>query len=514
MAQTINTNIASLTAQRNLAASQKDAASAMQRLSSGLRINSAKDDAAGLSISSRLTSQINGLNQAVRNANDGISVAQVAEGALAETESILQRMRELAVQSANASNSSSDRDGLQTEVTQLQAEITRIASNTKFGDTALLDGTFANKAFQVGANNGETISYSIADASATALGTSAITFAGFTGSGGAIAVEAFAGVDIEAQDLTFGVTSNGSTVNRTVSILADQDASAIAASITSGVEGLTATAEATSGARIRLDANDAADSVGLNINGQTVTVTGKASAALAGAELKTVIEANSTLNAYLTVTDNGDGTVDIQTSAGQNLDLQFATTATGGGTAPTVDVQALDASGATYGNDVTLVQGGNDGTHIAAKISFTTDVPTNGYTMHTDTTGGNFSTAASAPNGSGTIATPSAGSTSVNDVNISTVAGSNTALTIIDGALKALSTQRSTLGAVQSRFDSVVSNLMNVSENSQAARSRIMDADFASETAALAKNQVLQQAGISVLAQANAQPQNVLALLQ
>ncbi len=168
MAQTINTNIASLTAQRNLTVSQKEANQAMERLSSGLRINSAKDDAAVLAISNRLTAQINGINQAVRNANDGLSVSQVAEGAMAETSTLLQRMRELAVQSANASNSSADRTALQTEVTQLIAEMDRIATNTKFGSTALLDGTYTSQAFQVGANASETMSVSISSAKSTA----------------------------------------------------------------------------------------------------------------------------------------------------------------------------------------------------------------------------------------------------------------------------------------------------------------------------------------------------------
>ena len=157
MPQTINTNVASLNAQRNLNASQSDANTALQRLSSGLRINSAKDDAAGLAISNRLTAQINGINQAIRNAGDGISVAQVAEGALSETGNILQRMRELAVQSANASNSSADRSALQSEVAQLTAEIDRIATNTAFGDVKLLNGNFTNQQFQVGANVGESI---------------------------------------------------------------------------------------------------------------------------------------------------------------------------------------------------------------------------------------------------------------------------------------------------------------------------------------------------------------------
>ena len=157
MALTVNTNITSLTAQRNLTSSQGDLSTSLQRLSSGLRINSAKDDAAGLAISERFTAQIKGLNQGVRNANDGISLAQTAEGALKEVTNNLQRIRELSVQSANATNSSSDRAALQSEVAQLVAEIDRVATKTKFNDITLLDGSFTSKAFQVGANAGETV---------------------------------------------------------------------------------------------------------------------------------------------------------------------------------------------------------------------------------------------------------------------------------------------------------------------------------------------------------------------
>jgi len=517
MAQVINTNIASLTAQRNLAASQRDGAAAMQRLSSGLRMNSAKDDAAGLAIANRLTAQINGINQAIRNANDGLSVTQVAEGALAETSNLLQRMRELSVQSANASNSASDRSALQTEVNQLVAEMNRISTNTAFGNVKLLDGTFTSQAFQVGANAGETIAYSISSSAASVLGTSSVSFNNYIGDSGATAAAALASTPVTAQTLTFGVTVDGTTTDAAVSVAADADASTIASAITSGVSGLTATAEATSGALVTMTNIDtAADAVTLVINGQSVVMTSAAGTeAEAGGLLKTAIEANSTLNSYLTVTDNGDGSVDIMTSAGQNLDIQFnAVNDASGGTAPAVTVRALDTDSTAYGSTITLTQGGNDSTHIGAKMTFTTDSPTYGYTLRTDDAAGQLTTATTAGTGSGTITSASAGSTAVDDVNISTVAGATTALGILDSAIKALDTQRATLGAVGSRFDSVIANLQNVSENSSAARSRIMDADFAAETAQLAKSQILQQAGISVLAQANAQPQNVLALLQ
>jgi len=186
MALTINTNVASLNAQRNLGTSQSSLAKSMQRLSSGLRINSAKDDAAGLGISNRMTSQIRGLNQAARNANDGISLAQTAEGALAESTNILQRMRELAIQSANDTNSVDDRTSLNAEVTQLIAELDRIAGNTTFNGRGLLNGSTDGALFQVGAEAGQTISISITSADATALGVNAVTVSSQTGASTAI----------------------------------------------------------------------------------------------------------------------------------------------------------------------------------------------------------------------------------------------------------------------------------------------------------------------------------------
>ena len=172
MSQVIATNMSSLAAQRALSQTQGDVQTALERLSSGLRINGAKDDAAGLAISERFTSQINGLNQAIRNANDGTSLAQTAEGALNETTALLQRMRELAVQSANATNSATDRSALQSEVDQLKQEINRIASTTEFNGRTLLDGSFTSQAFQVGANSNQTISISIENASGSGLGNS------------------------------------------------------------------------------------------------------------------------------------------------------------------------------------------------------------------------------------------------------------------------------------------------------------------------------------------------------
>ena len=733
MAQTINTNIASLTAQRNLTVSQKEANQAMERLSSGLRINSAKDDAAGLAISNRLTAQINGINQAVRNANDGLSVSQVAEGAMAETSTLLQRMRELAVQSANASNSSADRTALQTEVTQLIAEMDRIATNTKFGSTALLDGTYTSQAFQVGANASETMSVSISSAKSTALGSTSssattVNFANFK-SANATASTAAASLSSGVAAQTLSLEVNGTQTN--VAVAADATAATIATSFNAAQTDVVAAAS--TGAR--LDAStgvEASDTVTLSINGTSLGALATTTAATASANIAAAITGNATLSATLTATDNGDGTVDIRDSSGGDItvvftngtdansnntftvqelntagtlvgvaesitttqgttvtgDLTFtvsdstksyalfssdgsgaltsATSATDGkgasenitfnnfntadagasaatavdllataqtltfttdgvsdsiaiadtdtaatiaqsitnnisgftakaitgarytvsGTAgagtitPTINgvslgtvstatsaathggllatainnnvalsktltavdngdgsvdifdatganivfddltqatttmtmqVQALDAAGVVSGSAQTITSG--QGTSVMGDVLMSVDDTTKTYSVHSSV-GTGITSATAAGNGAGTVSSTTTTTSAISAVDISTVAGATSALTSIDAALTSLDSQRASLGAVQNRFDSVISNLSNVSENTSAARSRIMDADFAAETAQLAKTQILQQAGISVLAQANAQPQNILALLQ
>jgi len=382
MPQIINTNIASLNAQRNLNTSQTSLATSLQRLSSGLRINSAKDDAAGLAISQRFTAQINGLNTAARNANDGISLAQTAEGALAEVTNNLQRVRELAVQSRNATNSASDRAALNTEAQQLKAEIDRVAQTTAFNGVKLLDGSFTNQAFQIGANVGETITVSsIANAQSTALGTS--TRATVTG----VAATAFTAV--VAGDLKI------------------DNAGAVAVNV--GAIGVNLSATERAGA-LRDAINAVADQTGVYATTDTST----------------------------TVTLSSTHDIKITMAAS-------ATTATTGLTA---------------------------GTSTAATVT-------------------GFST-----------------------LDISTTAGADNAINAMDAALSAINTARATLGAVQNRFGSAVANLQATSENLTASRSRILDTDFAAETANMTKSQILQQAGTAILAQANSLPQNVLSLLK
>jgi flagellin len=377
MAQTINTNVASLNAQRNLNRSQGLLNQSLERLSTGLRINSAKDDAAGLAISERFTTQINGLNQAVRNASDGISLAQTAESALAELTNNLQRIRELAVQSANASNSESDRAALDAEVQQRIAEVDRIAKQTNFNGVKVLDGSFGTATFQVGANVGETISVGLAtDVSAAAVGTvNTNTGAAFD-------------MSLAGDDVSIEFTNADGSLG-TVSVAAE------------------------SSLQESVDAINSA-----NITGVSAFV-------------------------------NGDDQIQILSSVG---DVTMAETAVGANTLGLdAVVTAAEAAGAT---------------------------------------------------------------TTLAGVTVDSVSAANFAIARIDSALTDVNGLRGDLGAIQNRFESTIVNLQTVSENLAASRGRIQDADFAAETAALTKAQILQQAGVSVLSQANAQPQLALSLLQ
>jgi len=384
MASIINTNVASLNAQRNLSASQSSLNTSLQRLSSGLRINSAKDDAAGLAIADRFSAQIRGLDVASRNANDGISLSQTAEGALGEVGNNLQRIRELAVQAANATNSSTDRAALNTEATQLKSEIDRVANQTSFNGVKLLDGSFTSAVFQVGANAGETITISsLQDATVAALGS---------------------------------VTA------------ASGQSSAV-----SGISALTAPAAGT-----------------LIINGTDVS----AAIGAAGTGQQRVGQVVDAINQYATTT-------------GVNAAFDSAT-------------GRIVLSSAA---DIT-VTGSDDGTATGFNVA-----------------GGDGSATATTTNG-------------LTSLDLSSYAGASLAIQQIDSALGQVNSARATLGAIQNRFSSVVSNIASTSENLSASRSRIQDADFAKETANLTRSQILQQACTAILSQATSAPQSVLSLLK
>lgn len=498
MPQVINTNVASLNAQRNLDRSQSDLRTSLQRLSSGLRINSAKDDAAGLAISERFTSQIRGLNQAIRNSNDGISLAQTAESALSESGNILQRIRELALQSANATNSASDREALQSEVNQLQSELNRIASNTTFNGLKILDGSFNAQQFQVGANANETIQVSIEGVSAEDLASYTVAGANTTdsqgtGSAAAAANDISGGNAVASQNLTVNY-SGGSEV---VAVAADASASEIAAQVNnvSGTTGVTADASTT--ATIDSLTNDGTVSFTLSTDGGTTV---SISAAVTTGDLSALADAindsSGTTGLVATLNSAGDS-IELNQADGEDIEiLNFANS--GGGT--------IDVGGAQDGTAVSLTSGGTDSTVVAGEVTFTSNET--------------FSVASSVATGAGSVLAVAANTAvgasqnTVASIDISSITGANDAIDIVDAALSTVSGVRADLGAVQNRFESTIANLQSTSEAASASRSRIMDADFAAETAALTRAQILQQAGTSVLAQANTLPQNVLSLLQ
>ena len=477
MALVINTNVMSLNAQRNLSTSANQLATSLQRLSSGLRINSAKDDAAGLAISERLTSQINGLTVAARNANDGISLAQTAEGDLAQIGNNLQRMRELAVQSANASNSNSDRAALNAEVQQLSQEIDRVAQASSFNGVKLLDGSFQAQTFQVGANATSTDQItvdSITNARASSLG----AYNGYTQSNVSVTYNA------AGQGFTAAIASATGTQNVNFGTLST-DAKAITNAINSaGVSGLQATANVNNATGTADGTNAAAGTSTITINGTAISVTGTTTLATNVANAVQAINGQSASTGVSAV-DTGAG-IRLTAADGRNISVTFAA-----GTATGADQAAYGLGGLT---------------NTVGTFDLTYQAPTG---VNSITFGGAMTTGL----GTGAHATAATG-TAISAIDVTTADNARGALASIDAALSQISGARASLGATQNRFSSVVSSLQTTAENLTASRSRIQDADFASETAAMTKAQILQQAGTAMVAQANSAPQNVLSLLR
>jgi flagellin len=534
MTATINTNVNSLTAQRNLTNSQMGLSTAIQRLSSGLRINSAKDDAAGLSISERFTSQIRGLNQASRNANDGISLSQTAEGALGASNTILQRIRELAVQSANATNSASDRAALNQEVSQLGAELNRIASTTQFNGQNLLDGSFTSADFQVGANANQTITATTANFSTSKYGnnrqgsvvagtvtsntakgdlnvgsTATLTTAG---AGAAAAV----GATLAATKGTTGssiaadaaLKVNGGLGSATVAVAAGDSAKTVAASINAktGSTGVTASARTevdmktfTNGSAYSIDiVSDNATAVSINFTAGAANADGFAAA------INAFNDKSSQTGVTAKVNSAGDG-ITLTNASGQDILLENKSL-----TANTYDVGThTSVAGETVAGVTTLA---------AASVSYVTG----SLTLDSDKSFGVDSTAAATNAAANaqktgyflTAGTNSSQLQSADTLDVGTVEAATRSLSTVDAAISVVSGQRAKFGALQSRFETAISSLAVTSENLSASRSRVQDADFATETANLSRAQILQQAGTAMVAQANQLPQGVLALLR
>ncbi len=446
MPQVINTNIASLNAQRNLNTSQSSLAVSLQRLSSGLRINSAKDDAAGLAISDRMTAQIRGLNQAVRNANDGVSLAQTAEGALSQSSNLLQRIRELAIQSANSTNSATDRAALQSEVNQLKNELNRVASTTTFNGLKVLDGTFANQAFQVGADANQTITVSISGAAATDLANYSVTgnnSNASTGTGQAIAATttvASVTNNITAQTLTI----SGSTGTTTVSVAAGATAYTIASNVNavSGVTGVTAKATNTA----TLASLSASGTVTFTLGSGSSTAT--IQAAVTTSDLSALQKAinNTSGTTGVTATVSG-GTLTLTQADGKDIRIEgFDISGSTGGT--------LTVTGAG-GDAVTLTDDAGDSTVVAGTVTFNSPNTFSVSSNVAGTAGSVLDTAASTA--------VSASASYVSAIDISTASGAQSAIDVVDAALAKVSSIRADLGAIQSRFESTITNLQATS---------------------------------------------------
>lgn len=461
----VNTNVSSLNAQRNLSQSGSNLATSMERLSSGMRINSAKDDAAGLQISNRLTSQINGLGVAQRNANDGISMAQTAEGSMQESTNILQRMRELALQSANGSNSTEDRESLQKEVVALQDELTRISDTTSFGGQQLLNGDFGSRNFQIGSNANETISISLSSTAADKIGS----------------LEATTNITATAGSVSFAV--GGETYDVDASGASDAAGKAAAINATTGDHGVTAAVADVTTATLSA----------MNFDGGTIDFTLDGSNNVTGTDADSLAASINDIDGYTAVNDSG--TITITNAAGAPIAL---TAFSGAGTGTAAAAKFTDS--ASTPNETDLNETGTPVT--AATASATTEVVTLSSKADFTVTDG----------AAGPVTVAATGDT-VEDIDLTTELGSQSAIDVIDDALAQIDSQRADLGAVQNRFGHTISNLANIQENVSASRSRIQDTDFATETANMTKNQILQQAGTSILSQANQLPQAALSLL-
>jgi flagellin len=502
----INTNTSSINARRKLTSSSNALSRSFERLSSGLRINSARDDAAGLAISNRMTAQIRGLDQAVRNSNDGISLAQTAEGALNETTNLLQRVRELAVQSASDNNNPSDRASLNEEVVQLVDEINRIATNTSFNGNKLLNGDIINSILQVGANVGETLSVRIDSAEATQLSRQ-MRRVSAVGTDANLALGTFQ-IVTKVSPTTTKTTNIREAVNADDSLSTSNQAfSAIAkaAAINDAYEftGVKAIVGNTTVGSVNSATLVGGHNMNTNIGGGRLDETDffvLNGMKIAGFDVLQNDSDNSLVDAINAVIDetgviaslDGNSNLVLTAEDGRNIEVTLSSATVGTRTGLLNGGATLSA---VFGGEVTLQS------NQQIDIVFGTDSNQAMGNMRLD--GGN----------AGTAIFGVSSDFSVQTLDITTRASSNLAIEIADLALEQISAQRAALGAIQNRLESTINNLTTNSENLSASRSRILDADFAAETANLSRNQIIQQAGVSILAQANQQPQIALSLL-
>lgn len=498
MAITVNTNVTGMTAQRNLSNSSSALATSMERLATGSRINSAKDDAAGLQISNRLNSQVRGLGVAMKNASDGISIAQTAEGAMNESTNILQRMRDLSLQSANGTNSADDRKAIQKEVSALQNELTRIAETTSFGGQKLIDGSFGSRTLQVGANSNETIDLSLRSVAADDIGSYRLDLSVAAGDAAGSGLGSVSAAGTTAPTASSFDQTNGAILsikgedNKNVNLVTGQSAATIASNINaeSADTGVTASARTkvelsglSAGGQTGFKLNDISVSANISDTGDLTALADAVNAKSSETGVKASVDGDK-----LTLTDEDGGNIAIE---------DF----TGSADGVTIAARGMDMDDGYAGLAVPLTSGAaaNDSATVTGAIRLDS---------------GNSFSAEAGTNATINLATADfATLNKVSEIDLSTQSGAQSAISILDGAIGMIDSQRSDLGAMQNRLNSTINNLANTRENAAAGMSRIKDVDFAQETVNLTKQQILQQAGTSILAQAKQIPQAALSLL-
>ena len=490
----VNTNIGALVAQDSMSKASKEMDQAIARLSSGLRINTAADDAAGMSIASKMEAQSRGLEQAIRNSADAQAMIDTTEGAHDEITNVLQRLRELAVQSSNDTNTALDRTFLKAETTALINEIDRIASQTQWNNLNVLDGTFTSKSFQVGANAGQTIAVTVDTAATASIGAFESTSAAdILAAHASNTVTAFAG----------DITLNGHLGSSTITVATSDSAENIAENTNLVTSSTGITAEGKTYAEFDTVSADGTVSFTLgDFDGNTAAISAVVTTTDLSA-LVTSINSNAGTTG-ITASHNGSdkSTVMLHSATGDNITIANFAHSTGSATAK---LGAYNFDGAAQvGSDITLTEAGVAGDTDSSVVTGEVKFSSVKVFTHTHATGEYFDATTSATGTINNIAT----------IDIGTVAGAKDAIRAIDGALGKINLSRSDLGAVSNRLDSVISNLSNVSTNTKASMSNIQDADFASETSKLTRAQILNQAATSMLAQANASKQSVLSLLQ
>ncbi len=548
MALSVNTNITSLGVQKNLNKAADALSTSMNRLSSGLKINSAKDDAAGMQIANRLGNQVKGLNVAIANANNGVSIAQTAEGAMQESTNTLQRLRELALQASNGDKSDADRVSLQQEFTAKVGELTRTANTTTFGGRNLLDGSFNNVAFQIGADANQTISFGMTDISATGLKgsyseakTNGADMAGLTATSIGSAVNASVTGTVAVKPTgDISVKINGTDV----ALAKDATAADMAKAINdAGISGVSASADTagkitlkSANADLVVEGTDGAKALGVAeattkaedslVPAGTITVNGEDLKIVGTEKVSDVVTSIASMAGIASAKLN-NGRIEITSKDGSDVALSNKTSG------------ALSALGLAPGTSQAKLQADTsislNGVEVKFKKGDTADAIVS--SINSASTG-----VTASKNSDGTlalfadkdivIADGSAGGglkalgldagktaavtleTTVSDLSVLTAASAQQAIQALDGAMQQIDSQRSQLGAVQNRFSSTVSNLQSIAQNSTAAKGRVEDADFAAETAELTKQQTLQQASTAILSQANQLPSSVLKLLQ